>query len=179
MAHSKSKHRRVLALLVPLLLSGGGAAQAQQTLLWLSTADETTMATALTPLLMYGPKVSDFSDDYYPLDYGSVLNPDFVYWGQVAGGGNFRLLVVGQVTSPAPSVTPQPAEPGNFTNRTGLPVEPEIQMQQNNAVGVESPVPGASRFWVHVEWNSSQPMPNFGALQGVTVSGVGPFKGHY
>lgn len=145
---------------------------------WLSAPNEATMATALTPLLQYGGK-SDYSDrDYDDTDFGGVLYPDFTYGGRTADGGSWGLEVKGQIVSPTPQVTAQPYEPGNFTNRTGLPIQPEIEMQRNNRVGVEDPVYGPTAFWVLIHWNSNQPMPSY-AAHGLTVSTKGPYSGHF
>ena len=131
-------------------------AWASPTEAWLSASDATTMENALAPFY-YGPKVSDYSDDYSVMDYGSTLNLDFSYGGPIPtqSEGSFKLEVVGQIVSP-----------------TGATV-------QNNAVGVQGTVYGKSAFWVLIQWFSTSPMPNWAALPGITVSATGPFQGHF
>lgn len=125
---------------------------------WLSATNEAAMVTALTDLSQYS-------------------GGDFVY----GDGGSWSLEVKGQIVSPLPQVTVLPSEPGNFTDRTGLPIEPEVAMTQDQKVGVEDPTYGASNpsaFWVLLHWNSSQPLPNYVA-HGLTVTTSGPYKSHY
>ena len=108
----------------------------------------------------------------------TTFTTGFTTTGSTPDGGSWRLQVLGLLNSPAPQVTLQPVEPGNFTNRVGLPEQPALVTGLNQNVGIESIPDTVSAFWVKLSWNSGSPLPNFGA-QGITLSTTSPYAVHY
>lgn len=137
---------------------------------YLSAATQTAMLTGLINLGagLYSRTLDDFSDDF-SIDFGGTLI-GFRFWGPVDGdGGSWKLRCIGPLNSWLPQVTPQPIEPGNETNRVGLPVAPELVMVPGMAVGIEQPVVNSvSTYWCWFSWNSGMPRPPF-ETQGLTV----------
>ena len=116
---------------------------------------------------------------------GYYASGNYKFAGSTADGGAWKLMVVGAINSPAPLITPEPIEPGIFTNHVGQPIEPEAVTGTNYKVGIESIPDTVSAYWVRFSWNSGLPAPSF-AAHGLTVlldnnngSQAAPFGGHY
>lgn len=153
---------------------------------YLSAPTDVTMQTALQALGLYSTQ-GDFNNDF-DSDFGISVGTGYSYYGNTQDGGNFKLTVLGFLTNPQVSITPQPYEPGNFTSNVGKPIQPEFSTTFNPKVGIEAPVEGTPKFWVKFSWNSGLARPAFEA-NGLTVypdysgqqnpGAPPPYGGHY
>lgn len=116
---------------------------------------------------------------------GYYSGGNYKFAGSTADGGSWKLVVIGNLNSPAFQSTLEPIEPGIFTNHVGQPEEPEAVTGTNFNVGIESIPDTAPAARAHFWWNSGLPSPNF-AGQGLTVvlndsqgSQAAPFGGHF
>lgn len=149
----------VALALIALVLIGGPALAEDW---WLTGTDENTLEAILGQTIFRQALQSDWGSDF-SADWGGGFGADYTYSGQCTPSGNsWKLRVTGTRALPKALSTPQPFEPGNFTNRVGKPVMPPWVTGINPKVGIQS-IPDTEPLWyVWLSWNCPEPMPTFG-----------------